>query len=392
MCSGSVLVSPRMWPETTDTAPNSPMARAPHSSTPYSSAHLMLGRVTRRNTCHAPAPSERAASSSSAPCCSINGISSRATKGKVMNKVASTIAGGANNTCTSCRNRMSANHPSRPNSNTRHRPATTGETAKGKSISASSARLPRNSKRVTAHAVAIPKNALSGITIAAVISVSFNAARASGSASAANHTWTPSRNAAPSTIASGITSRNAITSIAIAMRLQRNQRGGCSGSSMPALPREQGRDEGIDRQQAQERGGEQQRGDRDGAVVVVLLQADGDQQRRDLGLERQVSGDEDHRPVLAHRACEGQREAGQHRGRKFRQYHAAQRGEAIRAQRRGGLFLVAAERFEHGLHRAHRERQADEHQRDHDAGCRVGDLDAPRFEEAPHPAVLRVDR
>ena len=33
-CSGMVLVSPRMWPDTTDTAPNSPIARALHSSTP----------------------------------------------------------------------------------------------------------------------------------------------------------------------------------------------------------------------------------------------------------------------------------------------------------------------------------------------------------------------
>ena len=34
MCSGMVLVSPRMWPETTDTAPNSPIARALHRITP----------------------------------------------------------------------------------------------------------------------------------------------------------------------------------------------------------------------------------------------------------------------------------------------------------------------------------------------------------------------
>src|SRR5678815_2998682 len=33
-CSGSVLVRPRMWPDTTETAPNSPIARAVHSTTP----------------------------------------------------------------------------------------------------------------------------------------------------------------------------------------------------------------------------------------------------------------------------------------------------------------------------------------------------------------------
>ena len=33
-CSGTVLVCPRMWPDTTDTAPNSPIARALHKITP----------------------------------------------------------------------------------------------------------------------------------------------------------------------------------------------------------------------------------------------------------------------------------------------------------------------------------------------------------------------
>src|ERR1700704_812268 len=33
-CSGSVLVSPRIWPETTETAPNSPIALALQRITP----------------------------------------------------------------------------------------------------------------------------------------------------------------------------------------------------------------------------------------------------------------------------------------------------------------------------------------------------------------------
>ena len=37
-----VLVRPRIWPETTDTAPNSPIARALQIITPYSSPHLTL--------------------------------------------------------------------------------------------------------------------------------------------------------------------------------------------------------------------------------------------------------------------------------------------------------------------------------------------------------------
>src|SRR5690606_41237879 len=75
----------RSWPPTTDTAPNSPIARAPHSSTPYSSPHLMLGRVTRKNIVHALAPSERAAISSSLPCCCISGTSSRDRKSTRLN-------------------------------------------------------------------------------------------------------------------------------------------------------------------------------------------------------------------------------------------------------------------------------------------------------------------
>ena len=53
--------------------------------------------------------------------------------------------------------------------------------------------------------------------------------------------------------------------------------------------------------------------------IVVLLQADGDQQRRDLGLVGQVAGDEDHRAVLAQRARERQRETGQQRRQQLRQ-------------------------------------------------------------------------
>ena len=79
-----------MWPETTDTAPNSPMARALHRRTPYSSAQRMLGRVMRKKVVKPPAPRVSAAASSSDPWSCISGISSRATKGKVTRMVART--------------------------------------------------------------------------------------------------------------------------------------------------------------------------------------------------------------------------------------------------------------------------------------------------------------
>src|SRR5450830_1028946 len=101
-CSGIVLVSPRIWPDTTDTAPNSPMARALHRITPYNRPHLMFGKVTCQKVFHPEAPSTSAASSSSLPCDCISGISSRATKGKVTNTVASTMPGTANRILMSC--------------------------------------------------------------------------------------------------------------------------------------------------------------------------------------------------------------------------------------------------------------------------------------------------
>ena len=63
--SGMVSVRPAMWPETTYTAPNSPIARALHRMTPYSRPHLMLGSVTRQNICQPLAPRLTAAISSS---------------------------------------------------------------------------------------------------------------------------------------------------------------------------------------------------------------------------------------------------------------------------------------------------------------------------------------
>src|ERR1017187_10220278 len=93
--SGIVFVCPRICPETTETAPNSPIARALHNTSPYSSPHLTLGIVTRKNICHPPAPSTIAASSSSLPTACMIGMSSRAASGNVTKSVASTIPGSA---------------------------------------------------------------------------------------------------------------------------------------------------------------------------------------------------------------------------------------------------------------------------------------------------------
>src|SRR3569623_938191 len=117
-CSGMVVGRPRMWPDTTDTAPNSPMARALHRITPYSSPHFTLGRVTCQKVCQSLAPSATAASSSSLPCSSMSGISSRATKGNVTKSVASTKPGTAKMSLMSCACSQGPSQPCRPNSST----------------------------------------------------------------------------------------------------------------------------------------------------------------------------------------------------------------------------------------------------------------------------------
>jgi hypothetical protein len=184
-CSGIVLVKPRTWPDTTETAPNSPIARALQSNTPYNRPHRMFGRVTRQNVCQPLAPSESAVSSSSLPCDCMTGMSSRATNGKVTKIVASTIPGTAKTMWMPCACRNAPNQPLLPNSRMKTRPAMTGDTANGRSISVTSALLPRNSNFAIAHAAATPKIMLSGTVIAATNSVSLTAAKASGSDTAA---------------------------------------------------------------------------------------------------------------------------------------------------------------------------------------------------------------
>jgi len=97
---------------------SSPIARALQRITPYRRPHFTLGSVMRQRMCQPEAPSTRAASSSSFPCDSISGISSRATNGKVTKMVASTIPGTANTMLMSCSCSQEPNQPWAPNSST----------------------------------------------------------------------------------------------------------------------------------------------------------------------------------------------------------------------------------------------------------------------------------
>ena len=101
--------------------------------------------------------------------------------------------------------------------------------------------------------------------------------------------------------------------------------------------------------------------------VVELLEPDDDEEGRDLRDEGNVSGDEDHRAVLADRARESQREAGEDGGHE-RGQHDPEHGLApAGAERRRGLLDLTLEIFKHRLHGTDHEGQSDENQRNTDA-------------------------
>ena len=152
-------------------------------------------------------------------------MSSRATYGKVTNMVASTMPGTAkmiamSRSCSQC-----PNQPWTPNSITSTRPATTGETANGRSISVMSRLLPRNSNFAMAQAAQMPNTVFTGTTIAAVSSVSRIEASVSGSVKLVAYASSPFARACASTAPSGAISssaRNAIeTKISSALARRR---------------------------------------------------------------------------------------------------------------------------------------------------------------------------
>ena len=72
------------------------------------------------------------------------------------------------------------------------------------------------------------------------------------------------------------------------------------------------------------------------------------------------------------------------------QDHQAEGLPAAGAQRGGGFFQLAVQVFQHRLHRAHHERQADEHQRHPHAQRREGDLEGQPAADPAVPAQMAV--
>src|ERR1700730_4348692 len=180
-----VLVRPRIWPDTTETAPNSPMARALQRMTPYRRPQRALGRVIRQKVCQPLAPRDSAARSSSLPWDWSSGISSRATNGKVTKTVASTIPGTAKIILMFQALSRGPNQPRAPNSRTNTKPEVTGETENGRSIKEMRAVLPGKSNLAIVQEAARPNIKLAGTAIAATNRVSWIADWAAGFSRAA---------------------------------------------------------------------------------------------------------------------------------------------------------------------------------------------------------------
>ena len=121
---------------------------------------MICGKVILRKMVKPFAPMSAAASSSSVPCDSSTGMSSREMNGNVTNIVASTMPGTANTILIS----QSCNSGKiglwRPNVSKKMRPAIIGETVTGKSISVAKIFLPLNLNLVMDHAAHRPKTVL----------------------------------------------------------------------------------------------------------------------------------------------------------------------------------------------------------------------------------------
>src|SRR5690606_6893069 len=186
----------------------------------------------------------------------------------------------------------------------------------------------------------MPKIRLQGTAMAATSRVSLMAAIASGFLNTSRYLSRPKRNASTNTAASGSRRNSAIRRTVTPIANTRKPSGsvtgerkadaasgraGCRAASAIAEPPLAPDLDEIDRKQDDEGRDQHDGSDRRGGRVVELFQPEDDQQRQDLGLARQVAGDEDDRAVLAHRAGEGEREAGEDRRKQRRQHYAGNR-------------------------------------------------------------------
>src|SRR5262245_43050288 len=126
------------------------------------------------------------------------------------------------------RRRNGPRYPCRPKISTNINPATTGDTANGRSISAVNKVRPGNAKREIAQAAVRPKITFATNAIGTTVSVRMIECRVSGSSSRFfQYTPAPSLNATAKTLTTGMTIRTPTTARANRVRLHRSHTGSC---------------------------------------------------------------------------------------------------------------------------------------------------------------------
>src|SRR4051812_22605281 len=213
---------------------------------------------------------------------------------------------------------------------------------------ACSSHLPRKRPRTSASAVTTPSTVFSGTAITAISTVSQKAWIAAGGVIELHTKPSPCSNVREKTTPTGISSsaaRYASASTRSPIRARRS-------TTIRGPPRSGEPADGADCEEHEQRQREQDDRDRRRRRHGVRLDPPEDEHRRDLGLERQVAGDEDGRAELADRPRESERGAGQDRRHEVRQHDPAEDGERAGAERHGRLLHLAVELHEDGLHGA----------------------------------------
>src|SRR5215213_5143189 len=214
------------------------------------------------------------------------------------------------------------------------RPTTTGETARGRSMSALRMRLPRNWWRTSSRATPTPKTVLAITVKKATMAVISNAWTVDGSERASHTGPRPWANVRHVTNQSGMTRRRARYPRATTRSVPRDRllrvavaEAALGTSGPPPLQHVQGDED-------HQRDDEEHGGDGGGAGRVVRLDLTEDVHGRDLGLEGQVARDEHGRAELADGSGEGEGGAGGHGGKQIREDDPPEDREVARAERR----------------------------------------------------------
>ena len=154
--SGRVCVVPGKFPANVIVAPNSPRARAQHSTAPAKTEGAISGSVTRRNTSHRPAPRVRAASSYRRSIDRSPASTVRTRKGIATNVAARIAPKVVNGTRIPIASSAGPKRPRRPNAKRSATPPTTGGRIIGRVVSARATSRPGNGTRAYTHASGTP--------------------------------------------------------------------------------------------------------------------------------------------------------------------------------------------------------------------------------------------